>query len=268
MKISHSFQNPEIDSEDRVRRVLAAQSWLDGATATAWQTQNETAVELMATILSEPAVLKPDPVTFIVPIQGPVKPTIFLIPIMLDDQDVNDTTIMMLAPDASQSARYTENKPGRIYFAGEFDISPKLKGLLLLHEAMHAFYHETNQYRTGDDLDHWTEEVATFEFEFQLLSEICGDRYSRLMAKQVEKFRTLYTDLDGTGGKLPEPKTVDIKPLVAGLGVAISDHEIRLRQSIVWINTAYRLFDQIYPDTAGRDKAVLTRYMVSGPQNQ
>jgi hypothetical protein len=168
---------------------------------------------------------------------------------------------MLMGENSPQAARYTENKPRRIYFNAEAAISPLLMGVLVLHEAKHAEFYESNQFRTGSGLDHWLEEAATFEFEFELLGILGGQPYIDLMETTVAKFADEYKVEDGRGGQLPKPKNVGIHVLDNALGAPKSDQERSLRRSIVWMNAIFRLFYKVYPETAERDIAQFLRQL-------
>lgn len=170
---------------------------------------------------------------------------------------------MMLSPNSSQAAYYTENRPGRIYFNNEVSLSSSLKGLLLLHEAKHAEIFETNQFRDGNELDHWLEEAAVFEFEFRLLRNLCGTPYDEMMDKTVARFIEEYGDKDDSGRTLPEPDTMDIRVVDEIFGPILSEREPSLRKSIVWMHATFRMLEAKYPEVAEIEKAKFLRHIYS-----
>jgi hypothetical protein len=259
MEIGNWYVNPELRPEEIAHRKEAAQQWADGIHKVVEETQDPEALELIKGVLSGIAIGQPDAERHLVPIQGPEQPTIVLIPLFTKDADINDTTRMMMDPSTSQAARYTENRPGRIYFNAEIAMSPLLKGILMLHEAKHADSYETNQFREGQELDHWHEEVAIFEFEFRLLQKLCGKGYEELMDKEVPRFIEEYDDKNGRGGTLPKPASIDTTIVDGVFGATDSERERQLRKSIVWMDVTFRMFNKIYADTAERDKAKFLR---------
>lgn len=263
MEIGSWYINPELRPEEIERRRAAAQEWATSIHEVIEKTNDTEAQNLLNGVLSGIAVGLPDPERYLVPVQGPEKPTIVLVPLFTDDTDINDTTRLMMAPNSSQAAHYTENIPGRIYFNAEIALSPLLKGLLMLHEAKHAEIFETNQFREGKELDHWHEEVATFEFEFRLLQLLCGKQYEDSVEKEVQRFIEEYDDKDGHGGTLPQPHSIDTTVIDEVLGATNLEREHHLRKSIVWMGITFRMFEKIYPDTAERDKAKFLRQIYS-----
>ncbi|MCA9348915.1 hypothetical protein KC878_02095 [Candidatus Saccharibacteria bacterium] len=261
MEIGNWYVNPELQLEEIERRRRAAHEWATSIHKVVEKTNDVEAQDLLNGVLSGIAVGLPDPERHLIPVQGPEQPTVVLVPLFADDADINDTTRLIMNPNSSQAARYTENRPGRIYFNAEIELSPLLKGILMLHEAKHAEIYEANRFREGTELDHWHEEVATFEFEFRLLQELCGKQYKDLMEKEVQRFIEEYDDKDGRGGTLPEPRSIDMTVVDEVFGVINSERERHLRNSIVWMDITFRMFDKIYPDTSGRDKAKFLRQL-------
>jgi hypothetical protein len=263
MEIGNWYVNPELQPEETAKRREAAQQWAEGVNEVAEKTQDPEALDLINSVLSEIAIGQPDAERHLVPIQGPEQPTIVLVPLFAEDTDINNTTRMILDPHSFLAAYYTEDKPGRMYFNAEIVLSPLLKGILMLHEAKHAELYETNQFREGKELDHWLEEVATFEFEFRLLQELCGQTYKALMSREVPRFIEEYGDKDGRGGTLPKPASIDTTTIDDAFGVISSERERQLRKSIVWMDVTFRMLDDIYATTADRDKAMFLRQIYS-----
>lgn len=259
MEIGNWYVNSELDSGEIERRTQASQEWVNSIHGVVEKTQDTEAQHLLNGVLGGIAVGLPDPERYLIPVQGPEQPTIIFVPLFTSDTDVSELTKMMMSPNSSQAAHYTENRPGRIYFNSEVKLSPFLQGLLMLHEAKHADIFESHQFREGHELDHWLEEVATFEFEFKLLQKLCGKSYEELVDKSVARFIEEYVDKDGLGGTLPKPGSIDIAAIDEVFGPSLSEREPTLRKSIVWMDVVFRMFEQIYPDTAQRDKAKFLR---------
>lgn len=261
MEISNSYVNPELQAVDIEKRRQAAQTWADGMQAVVDKTQDPDAQSLLAGVLSGVAVAQPDAERYLVPVQGPKRPTILLIPLFAEDANISDTNQQILAEKSSLAAYYTENIPGRIYFNADISLTPLLKGILMLHEAKHAAFFEAKQFREGNELDHWFEEVATFEFEFKLLEKLCGQHYEDYLAKMLPVFVKEYDDIDGQGGVLPNIHSVDGSVLDEIFGPSLSEREQGFRRSIIWIDTVFKMFEQVYPQTAATDKAQLLRQL-------
>ena len=259
MEIGTWYVNHELTPDEIERRTHSAQEWANSVNEVVEKTQDIEAKHLLNSVLSGIAVGLPDPERYLIPVKGPENPTIIFVPIFNSDSEINNITKMMTSPNSSQAAYYTENRPGRIYFNGEVAISSLLRGVLMLHEAKHAQFFESNQFRQGNDLDHWYEEMATFEFEFKLLQKLCGESYDEIIDKSVARFIDEYDDKDGKGVTLPQAGSLDINAIEEILGPSLSEREPALRKSIVWMNVVFRMIEAIYPDTAARDKAMFLR---------
>lgn len=259
MEISTWYVNSELVPEEIAHRKEAAQEWADSMYAVIEKTQDQEALELLNGALSGIAIGRPDTEKHLVPIQGPEQPTVVFVPLFSEDTDINDTTRMMMDQNLPQAALYTENTPGRIYFNAQAPLSPMLKGILMLHEAKHAELHGSNQFREGQELDHWHEEVAAFEFEFRLLRKLCGKQYEDLINNLVPYFIEVYGGKDGQVGALPRLSSIDTALVDEVFGVSHSEHELRITKSIVWVDVAFRMWENTYADTAERDKATFLR---------
>jgi len=259
MEIGNWYVNPELDSGEIERRTQAAQEWVNGIYEVVEKTKDTEAQRLLNGVLGGIAVGLPDPEQYLVPVQGPEQPTIFIVPLFTSDTDASEVTKMMMNPNSSLAAYYTENKPGRIYFNSEVEMSPLLRGLLMLHEAKHAEIFESNQFSKRHELDHWLEEVATFEFEFKLLQKLCGKSYEELIDESVARFIEEYGDKDGQGGTLPRPGSIDIAAVDEVFGPSRSERERTLRKSLVWMDMVFQIFEQADPDTAQMNKAKFVR---------
>ncbi len=248
MHVGEVFINPEIEKNDAREHVVAAESWLNACERVAKQTNNEYASSLISTFVENAAVCKPAVQGF-TPIQGPEVPSIFIIPILSGEENLNETT-KELTIVKSQGARFTENIPGRIYFDGTMEMSELWKGLILLHELNHADNYTGSKY-PSDHSEHWEEEVDVFMFEHQLLGIIGGDAYKTYANRQLGR---LLDEYKKSGQRIIPPIT-DLDLLDTILVKSLSNDEVKARTSVVFMDIVFKMFDEMYPSNARKEKA-------------
>ena len=257
MPISNWYINSDLAEEEIKKRVDAAKAWLEGLNLVVKMTKDAEALELLNGVLSNVGVARPHKVKIIEPVQGPEEPTLILVPLFSEDAKLTDTTRLLMVvndSDLPPTAYFIENKPGRIYFNGTTMLSRLVKGLVALHEAKHSQFYEDYKLHKGKKLDNWREETLAFEFEFRLISKLCGTTYDKFLKLQTKRFIKEYDDHGGEGGMLPGPELLQASTIDYVFGLSKSKREAEIRRSLLWTATIFRMFEQLYPTTADSHK--------------
>lgn len=255
MKIGDWYVNSEASMPEVEPRVEAARTWIHNIETITDNTRDAEAERLLNGVLNRAAVARPDKEKDIVLLQGYERPTIFLIPLFREDQDISSTTRIIMGEHASQITRYTENTPGRIYFNAETSLTSLLKSVLIFHEAKHAELFEANQFREGDELDWWHEEAAVFNFEFRLLNKLIGSSYEGLITNTALRLTMDKNSSSDIKAGSPQAILPGIDTLDETFGSEHSPQELGLRNFIVWLNAIFRILERSRPSTVNQDKA-------------
>lgn len=112
------------------------------------------------------------------------------------------------------------------------------KGILLQHEAMHAWLDLEKQIDREAKDSHWFEEADVFKFEFGLLGKLIGDPYTDLVARVTETISGAEDNTYALSASY-EVTDEDHKTIAGGLETS-NDQEINF-----WLNTVVK-FDAFW----------------------
>lgn len=170
-------------------RFKVALSWVESARQVAKQTQNNKAQEIVDFIstLGTLAVPMPDGNTHYIFKDKPKYPIdnyFFLVPLLPEDADrlpKNDGRQDLIKGAAVNVAEYHEGS--QVIYLPPHECSNITKGILLLHEGLHAKGDLVNKYDRTVPNAEWLEEADAFVFEFDLLQKLGGETYLQILDK-------------------------------------------------------------------------------------
>ncbi len=130
------------------------------------------------------------------------------------------------------------------------EFSPSEKAFTLLHEARHALNFAQGKVGLyGSREDSCAEELYTWMFQNKLMELTGGPEYQKLLEGKMAQMRAY-----GNPKKILAPAGGYDPRLEQIFGEAKSDDEKKLRQSAFYINAAFKLMDQDYPEEAEQQK--------------
>lgn len=257
------LKNNEVDISKDIERMALASDWAKAAHEVAEMTQQPKAISLVDSYLTDSAVGHETQLGVRnVATSSDNPPKVVLVPVLPGDYDVNKRTRATLSSQNSgMAAAYYEGSPGFISLNGRDAMSPTWKGILLLHELAHADAHETQKHRGQNykEVGWWDEETEVFEFEHELMTKVGGEPYAAYIREQLENFLAKYDDSNIATGGAAIPSLVDKDRLEDIFGPSSSETEARIRDTAVWFDVVYRMFDHIYGADSQRDKRGFTK---------
>lgn len=236
------------------RRTNAAEEWLAAAELVAEVTHDEITQRLFKDIFSSSTITLP-PADPTMDLEFDSNPSIVLVPLFAEDAEVSPLAKAMLSGKGLYAV-HARVKPGVIYLKAEPKISPIVKGLVLMHEALHAELARLKRYRShfskGASIK---EELTAYEYEFMLLQQIGGTVYQHFYEqKRTEYIAYPQISNNKKDKKLPPAAMLDVQPLEVFLGKPASAREKRLRQSIVHMHLVFGVYDAIYSTRVAKRK--------------
>jgi hypothetical protein len=177
------------------KRYESAKVWALGARDVAELTQHPVALKLWEFIDNRTTIAAPMPEETIYPFFPKLPEQDFgfyayLTPILDEDKDrlPNNDPRLQLAIQFISHMPYFDPETKAIYLPYN-EFSHFGKGILLLHEAMHAWLYAKKPKNSLIKNAKWAEEVKVFKFEFELLKALLGSGYTRLCNKMTKTIK-------------------------------------------------------------------------------
>jgi hypothetical protein len=209
--VDNSATPQELVNElDVPRRFEIARNWALGARDVAEKTRHPLALRLWEFIDNRTTIGAPMPGGGI-HYFFPEKPEheygyyAYLTPVLAEDADrlePDDFRVGFATGNSSNIAEYRE-KSQAIYLPNS-NFGAYGKGVLLLHEALHAWLDIKQRINRTKKNSHWIEEVRVFKFEFELLENLIGSGYIKLCKRMAKSIAPLPED--------PEALNLDYRP--------------------------------------------------------
>lgn len=190
-----------IDNLDIEKRRSTAAEWVVAAQDVAEKTGSQEAQELVTFIDEQAGIGVPKEGLYIgqffigKPPELPEEKYVFLTPIIDEDRNrlpTDDYRLSFLEGNGGSIAHYNEGNHA-LYLPG-IELSTAGKGVLLLHEAAHAWLDIEGQIDRNYPEGHWLEEADIYEFEFELLRALGSKAYENAVQKLLANMRPLEDD--------------------------------------------------------------------------
>ncbi|HSH18281.1 MAG TPA: hypothetical protein VK978_02775 [Candidatus Saccharimonadales bacterium] len=173
--------------------------------------------------------------------ERPIDEYAFLAPILPEDRNrmpSDDFRLGMIDGSYAHAAEYREGS-GAIYLPA-VELGRKGKGVLLLHEGLHAMLDRNRLVDRSVEHAHWIEEAEVYKFEFALLGSLIGEGYDKLVRKVA----------DSIGPEADNPNHIMIRHTYTGKDRAMiarhmetaNDKETGLWLSVMQINAFWEYF--------------------------
>ncbi|MFA6459194.1 MAG: hypothetical protein WCV79_02225 [Candidatus Paceibacterota bacterium] len=179
---------------------------------------------------------------------------VFIIPVMSDSDNRCSNWDRLISSDKSV-AYYLEDLHS-IVVREHAPCTPIWRGLILLHEASHAFQKMTQPSLMHDKA---IEEQRVYAFENRLIEMLFGSKYSHILRNAVNtidknRFRSESKIVAEFGWLLPF-----IEDLDELYGPALSQAETRARHACFVTHVYFTLFEEIFGDQQAMLKRVFTQ---------
>lgn len=128
----------------------------------------------------------------------------------------------------------------------ESEISSAWKGIILLHEGRHVGEYLIFSYDYQDQEVFVTKEVRTHQFQNRIVMKLGGKSYRKALNSELRRIQNIHQAL----GRGPLEITVSMGAynqeldLVPDFGKPLSDYELDLRQTNLWIHAYFEIYDQ------------------------
>lgn len=250
-----------VEALDVPHRFQLAYEWVKSARLLAETTQDPDALKAWKFINERTTIGVPMPggsihYFFTEKPDRPVEEYAFLAPLLKEDATrlpEDDFRHQMVSDGYKHAAEYRENS--RAIYLPPAPLGEKGRGVLLLHESLHAWLDIDKLVDRSAPNAHWFEEAQVYIFEFKLLSGLLGPKYDTL----VEQIRNAITAHPDDAGSLKSTYvfTSQDKDFVASGMRTVSDKETRL-----WLGVMQLQADWEYHKLHSKDPDVeLAKYL-------
>ncbi|MCX6782050.1 MAG: hypothetical protein NTW66_02960 [Candidatus Magasanikbacteria bacterium] len=135
------------------------------------------------------------------------------------------------------------------------------RGLVFLHEGMHAKVYGENRYDASNPAIYASREVDVHEFQNRLTQKIGGQEYQKILDAEVQKLGNSLRG-EGTNQMIEIDNTYNTALDGAYKSTPISKHEASFRQTCLGIDAIFRLLEKQNPGSSGPMlHALKTQYM-------
>ncbi len=143
-------------------------------------------------------------------------------------------------------------------------ISSQWRAILLYHEIGHYVFHHQNIHR-DKEMGHWIEEYEIYAKEAQLVRNIYGAPYAKL----VRKLSKIYeAELAAGTLEIEDEKTISRQELQEIFGSAQSALEKGIQRGITIIDALYRALDRIHKDGNKTEHYHITKWFCDAAKEQ
>ena len=136
--------------------------------------------------------------------------------------------------------------------------SPTWRGILLLHEGMHAMTFLSNPYDWEDEREFCYKEVEAHNYTNRLLLAIGGQKYRALLEKEVAR-QLSKMKLGEIGNSVPVMASY-YEPEFKGIfGLVSSELERNFRATMLWTHAFFTVLERNYKGDVENSKALVLR---------
>lgn len=179
----------------------------------------------------------------------PTPESVGLMIILENDRSISSWWAKLIRDDAEKGtcAEYSGvNNTIRIYGTGRFSKNNTL--LILLHEGLHAYYHNVLRMRVPDDGIHCEYEVPAYSLMSRVLNSLGGERYTNAVKANAQRIQH---EVDAgiphhmrNGWMLPDysKPTTNIEFI---LGPRAGKDDSLMHTNLFWFDTMYELLEKI-----------------------
>jgi len=132
-------------------------------------------------------------------------------------------------------ARYSYTEDTTSIMVPPHRLTPRWRGILMLHELLHAQYHKENVFRDRVD-PHYAEEQSIYTDELKIVEDIYGEPYAQFIANEAPKLLEEIED-----GRIPRKALAKVAN--RGLETVLNDtqyeHEFNLRRGATIMHLGY-----------------------------
>lgn len=150
--------------------------------------------------------------------------------------------------------------PGmRALIIRQYKVGPVWRGIMTLHEGLHAYRYMTEAYDWKDQKIFCYKEVEAHNFQNRLMMKIGEDRYAKLIDEEVQKMKT---KIEKDGGTIGDnfPDRAEKYPM---LDVLFMPSESRIEEDMrcthVWLHICFELIDRHFKGDKENQKALFLR---------
>lgn len=177
--------------------------------------------------------------------------TLFIIPLSEVPQS---SDLWRQYKDSSTVAVYNSDHHSMIIKTTE-EVTPSWRGIILLHEADHAYLNLTGATpdRQNDQM-YVQEEIEVHQFENRIITLLGGKAYEAVLENEIKR---ISVDYERNEKGWAVPGAIDLTDLNPIFGPPASELERKLRGSHVWMHALFRWADRKFdPATAQHNKEV------------
>lgn len=186
---------------------------------------------------------------------------IYVLPLIAADAQIDDHFRQSLVDSRSAASYYPGNRI--LQLNDSVPTSLAWKGILVLHEGMHAKVHSEENYDWHDPIVFSAKERDTFVFQGDVMSKIGGKPFEEALQSKLEELERNVAEDDRGRVSFPGWGSYDERLDVA-FGPALSEMEKATRQTALWIDAVFQLFDRRYGEEQGaKEKTLFMRSMYS-----
>ncbi len=231
------FKNEQIDIEELQieRRTAIVNEWLEAASHVAQRSGIAAAEEAADFLAARSALGVAHPVSGILPFrpQGSefdVSHHVFMTPLLdIDLERLTDAgdwrRAMIEGGKLPFSARFAENNQA-IYFSAAEPSGQTGRGLIMLHEAVHAMTEINGLVDRSTPNQFWTEEVEAYRLEYEVMSALGGGPYKKLVECIAETIAETEADENGRIEVSYTFSATDFEAIRQVLGPQTDDDEV------------------------------------------
>lgn len=132
--------------------------------------------------------------------------------------------------------------------------SDSWKGIMLLHEGLHAHRYMTEHYDWLDSRIYCYKEVEAHQFQNRLMLHLGGAAYQEALRKEIERSLNTVREEKGNVIKMFASRSVYDVRLDEAFGPAQSDFERDSRQTSLWIHAQFEILERYAPPAEVEEK--------------
>lgn len=228
------------DSSEISREEIVSE-WMSNAESIANKTHDPEAMGVVSFLKEKAVVAEPIKGGYRAPSQTN-DGTVFIMPLVEKDKKIDEYYRSHI--ESRQTIANYSNEYRILQLNESIPTSGLWKGILLLHEGMHAKVHAEKQYEPEDPKTFSEGERDAFIFEGRLMTLLGGESYKAALLKKLEELKEGIKE-EGRDMRFPGSGLYD-NVLDEAFGLALSEREQDTRQTAVWINAVFQLFDERY----------------------
>lgn len=243
MHISDSIVNSDIVESERNKRLRCTDDWLQGAEFISNTVDDDKTKELVRGILADVSIYKPTADYLPLIVQGSNNSrSLRFIPLYASDYGVSAKCTDMLSDEVPYIRYYGGFEPG-LYINDEVNVSVKWKGLLLLHEALHAQNDLDMRRKKLSPRGRGLEELEAFQYTHNLLRKLLPSTYAEMVDDLAD-----YYEIEPTIGQFwRNTDTAIIFQLLDQVFMRpYSEAEKLSRLGVVWLDVVLRALEKLH----------------------